>query len=208
MAIIYSYPLNDNIKPLDELVGTTEKNINGQLKTVTRNFLLQDLAEFFIVDGGLQKTIILTTSGSSGPSTLDDITGVLNIPDYSEAIPPMPGLGQVLSVGNEAENSIILNSPGLGSTIYGAFSTTYIDSDDRSTTLFYKDGTYSSANLEFVLPSDKVDGRYTLATIDDITAASPITIVNDSSLFSTGLTGTGDGATKANNSNFCGITAG
>ena len=23
MAIIYSYPLNDNIKPLDELVGTT-----------------------------------------------------------------------------------------------------------------------------------------------------------------------------------------
>ena len=208
MAIIYSYPLNDNIKPLDELVGTTEKNINGQLKTVTRNFLLQDLAEFFIVDGGLQKTIILTTSGSSGPSTLDDITGVLNIPDYSEAIPPMPGLGQVLSVGNEAENSIILNSPGLGSTIYGAFSTTYIDSDDRSTTLFYKDGTYSSANLEFVLPSDKVDGRYTLATIDDITAASPITIVNDSSLFSTGLTGTGDGATNANNSNFFGITAG
>ena len=28
MAIIYSYPLNDDIKLLDELVGTTEKNIN------------------------------------------------------------------------------------------------------------------------------------------------------------------------------------
>ena len=207
MAIIYSYPLNDDIKPLDELVGTTEKNINGQLKTVTRNFLLQDLTEFFIVDGGLQKTIILTTDGNSGPSTLDDITGVLNIPDYSEAIPPMPGLEQVLSVGNEAENSIVLNSPGLGSTIYGAFSTTYIDSDDRSTTLFYKDGTYSSANLEFVLPSDKVDGRYTLATIDDIPAGSPITIVNDNSLFSTGLTGTGEGS-NATNSNFFGTGAG
>ena len=87
MAIIYSYPLNDDIKPLDELVGTTEKNINGQLKTVTRNFLLQDLAEFFIVDGALQKTITLTTDGDSGPATLDDITGVLNIPDYSNGEP-------------------------------------------------------------------------------------------------------------------------
>ena len=41
-----------------------------------------------------------------------------------------------------------------------------------------------------------------------IPAASPITIVNDSSLFSTGLTGTGDGATDANNSNFFGDSAG
>ena len=82
MAIIYSYPLNDNIKPLDELVGTTEKNINGQLKTVTRNFLLQDLAEFFIVDGGLQKTITLTTDNFTGAATLNQLTGVLNIPRY------------------------------------------------------------------------------------------------------------------------------
>jgi hypothetical protein len=82
MAIIYSYPLNDDIKLLDELVGTTEKNINGQLKTVTRNFLLADLAEFFIVDGGIQKTITVTTNGISGPSTLDQVTGILNIPQY------------------------------------------------------------------------------------------------------------------------------
>ena len=125
MAIIYSYPLNDDIKPLDELVGTTEKNINGQLKTVTRNFLLSDLAEFFIVDGGLQKTITLTTDGSSGVSTLDQVTGVLNIPDYS---------------------------------------------------------------------SSAVD--------------SPITIVNGNSLFSTGLTDTGTGATNATDSIFLGQVAG
>jgi hypothetical protein len=83
MAIIYSYPLNDDIKLTDELVGTTEKNINGKLKTVTRNFLLSDLAEFLIVDGGLQKKITLTTVGYSGVSTLNQTTGVLNIPEYS-----------------------------------------------------------------------------------------------------------------------------
>jgi len=82
MAIIYSYPLNKNIKLSDELVGTTEQIINGRLKTVTRNFLLSDLGEFFTAGGGLQAKIILTTTGSSGPATLDDITGVLNIPEY------------------------------------------------------------------------------------------------------------------------------
>lgn len=84
MAIIYSYPLNDNIKSSDELVGTTEKSINGQLKTVTRNFLLSDLADFFSVNG-LQKEITLTTNNTSGPATLNETTGVLNIPNYTDA---------------------------------------------------------------------------------------------------------------------------
>lgn len=106
MAIIYSYPLNDDIKPLDELVGTTEKNINGQLKTVTRNFLLQDLAEFLIVDGGIQKTIILTTEGDSGPSTLDQVTGILNIPQYAG----LQNLQQVTDVGATTTNPITANS--------------------------------------------------------------------------------------------------
>ena len=82
MAIIYSYPLNDDIRLKDELVGTTEKVVNGQLKTVTRNFLLEDLSTFFINKGGIQKTIILTTAGSSGPATLNTLTGELNIPQY------------------------------------------------------------------------------------------------------------------------------
>ena len=106
MAIIYSYPLNDNIKPLDELVGTTEKNINGQLKTVTRNFLLQDLAEFLIIDGGLQKTIILTTDGNSGPSTLDQVTGILNIPQYSGG--GSQDLQSVTDIGATTTNGITI----------------------------------------------------------------------------------------------------
>lgn len=85
MAIIYSYPLNDNIKSSDELVGTTSKTINGQKKNVTRNFLLADLKDFLIDNGGLQKTITLTTQDSGGPATLDQLTGVLNIPVYNSS---------------------------------------------------------------------------------------------------------------------------
>ena len=113
MAIIYSYPLNDDIKPLDELVGTTEKNINGQLKTVTRNFLLQDLAEFFIVDGGLQKEIILTTNNISGPATLDQVTGILNIPRYDEnqvtsaALTKVNDTNVTLTLGGSPSNALL-----------------------------------------------------------------------------------------------------
>jgi len=85
MAIVYSYPLNDDIKILDELVGTTKKSINGDIRTVTRNFLLSDLANFFASSGGIQKTIQLTTNNTSGPATLNETTGVLNIPNYTDA---------------------------------------------------------------------------------------------------------------------------
>jgi hypothetical protein len=97
MAIIYSYPLNDNIKSLDELVGTTKQTINGQLKTVTRNFLLADIVEFLIIDGGLQKELTLTTEGTSGKSTLNQVTGVLNIPHY-------PGPNEIAKLTKETFN--------------------------------------------------------------------------------------------------------
>ena len=77
-------------------------------------------------------------------------------------------LEQVLLVGNEADNEIVLSQSSLGSMTYGGYRTTYIDTDDRITTLFYRDGINTGANLEFILPSDKVDGRYILATLDDL----------------------------------------
>lgn len=114
MAIIYSYPLNDNIKLSDELVGTTEKIMNGQLKTVTRNFLLQDLAEFFIVDGGLQKEITLTTNFTSGAATLNQVTGVLNIPQYSggstiipAALTKVNDTNVTLTLGGSPSNALL-----------------------------------------------------------------------------------------------------
>ena len=113
MAIVYSYPLNKNIKLSDELVGTTEQMINGRLKTVTRNFLLQDLAEFFIVDGGLQKEITLTTNNTSGAATLDQITGILNIPRYDQGTITPAALTKVndtnvtLTLGGSPSNALL-----------------------------------------------------------------------------------------------------
>ena len=94
MAIIYTYPLNKDIKLADELVGTTEVTVNGSTKTRTRNFLISDLVDFFA--GG---QIILTTNGNSGPSTFDTITKELNIPDYTNA--GVGTLQQVTLNGNE-----------------------------------------------------------------------------------------------------------
>jgi len=110
MAIIYSYPLNKNIRLLDELVGTTEITVNGQLKTVTRNFLLEDLSSFFISNGGIQKTITLTTNGTSGAATLNQLTGVLNIPRYSGGSGGSQDLQEVTDVGSTTTNSITANS--------------------------------------------------------------------------------------------------
>jgi hypothetical protein len=178
MAIIYSYPLNDDIKPLDELVGTTEKNINGQLKTVTRNFLLADLAEFFIVDGGIQKTIILTTEGDEGPSTLDQVTGILNIPQYAG----LQNLQQVTDLGNVTSNSMRVelanNYSQINVSNIGTENTTlstyaYLRNDGSIST---KSGavesnikntsvTNSGVILEF---PNKVSGSYTIATTSDV----------------------------------------
>ena len=189
MAIIYSYPLNDDIKPLDELVGTTEKNINGQLKTVTRNFLLADLAEFFIVDGGLQKTIILTTIGNSGVATLDQVTGILNIPEYAG----LQNLQQVTDLGNVTSNSMRVESANSYSQInasnIGTESTTLstyaylrnngsisirggaVESNIKNTGV-----TNSGVILEF---PNKTSGSYTIATTDDVPTTPGLQQVTD-----------------------------
>ena len=114
MAIVYSYPLNDDIRLLDELVGTTKKSINGDIRTVTRNFLLSDLTDFFISTGGIQKTITLTTNNTSGPATLNQLTGVLNIPDYSTGISVIPAAltkvndtNVTLTLGGSPSNALL-----------------------------------------------------------------------------------------------------
>jgi len=178
MAIIYSYPLNDNIKLLDELVGTTEKNINGQLKTVTRNFLLQDLAEFFIVDGGLQKTITLTTIGDNGAATLDQVTGILNIPEYAG----LQNLQQVTDLGNVTSNSMRVELANSYSQInvsnIGTENTTLstyaylrnngsisIKSGAVESNIKNAGVTNSGVILEF---PNKTSGSYTIATTSDV----------------------------------------
>lgn len=191
MAIMYSYPLNDDIKSSDELVGTTEKNINGKSKTVTRNFLLSDLAEFFIIDGGIQKTITLTTNNTSGPATLNQETGVLNIPQYS-------GGGQVtpyaLTKVDDTNITLTLTGSPLTSLLQPVTMTlgwtgTLADSRISSAstwnakqnalngTGFVKStsGTISYDNNTYYLASNPSGFTNNLGTITSITASSPLT---------------------------------
>lgn len=47
MAIIYSYPKNNEILITDTLVGTSTKVVNGKRKNITKNFEVGSIATFF-----------------------------------------------------------------------------------------------------------------------------------------------------------------
>ena len=170
MAIVYSYPLNNNIKILDELVGTTEQLINGQLKIVTRNFLLLDLIDFLIIDGGVQKQIELTTVGTSGAATLNQTTGVLNIPIYETAL---QDLQSVANIGYTTTTPIIANSfvkiGGTGNNLLLDNGTTIAISSVSGNT-----------NLSYIQATDK--GTVTSDTGTD--AIIPLTDTTNAGLFS------------------------
>lgn len=170
MAIVYSYPLNNNIKILDELVGTTEQLINGQLKIVTRNFLLLDLIDFLIIDGGVQKQIELTTVGTSGAATLNQTTGVLNIPIYETAL---QDLQSVANIGYTTTTPIIANSfvkiGGTGNNVLL----------DNGTTIALS-SVSGNTNLSYIQATDK--GTVTSDTGTD--AIIPLTDTTNAGLFS------------------------
>jgi hypothetical protein len=147
MAIIYTYPLNKDIKLTDELVGTTEVTINGSKKTRTRNFLISDLVDFFA--GG---QIILTTNGNSGPSTFDTITKELNIPDYTSA--GVGNLQQVTLNGNET--TLYIKASGFKT--FGGTDLQYLMADGSTRTS-------SSVNLQSVTTAGN-------STTDQIIASS------------------------------------
>jgi hypothetical protein len=168
MAIIYSYPLNKDIKIFDELVGTTKESINGQLKTVTRNFLLQDLAEFFIVDGGLQKEITLTTNFTSGAATFNQVTGVLNIPQYSSGsvITPSP-----LTRVNDTNITLTLGGTPNTSLLQGVSLTlgwTGTLSDSRIASASIWNAKENSANKQNSLAVDGTGTKF--PTVDAVNA--------------------------------------
>ena len=51
MSIIYSYPEQPTLNPNDMLIGSSVEKVDGKQKNVTRNFTVQQLADF-IGDGG------------------------------------------------------------------------------------------------------------------------------------------------------------
>ena len=92
---------------------------------------------------------------------------ILNKP----TIPSAQGLEEVLGIGNEAENEIVLTFGGLGRMRRNGFSTIYTDTTDREIALVHIEE-INTGDLSFALPSNKPDGSYILATVDDIPIAT------------------------------------
>jgi hypothetical protein len=139
MAIIYSYPDNENLLLTDMLIGTSTIRINGRKKNITKNFTLEALGLFIQdnfpaanvqwgnITGTLsnqtdlqealdekQANITLTTIGSSGPATF--IADILNIPDYSAGY-VVPTLQSVTDTGDTTTTTVYLNGGAISESI-------------------------------------------------------------------------------------------
>ncbi len=121
MAIIKTYPLKTNYYGPDRLViSDMQPDSEGNVSGDTKNLTLANLKSFI---GGSGSSFTLTTTGNSGPATLDTNTNILNIPDYSIAN-PVDGSGTAgripkWSDSNTLDNSEIFQSGtniGIGTT--------------------------------------------------------------------------------------------
>ena len=195
MAIIYSYPDNENLLLTDMLIGTSTIRVNGRKKNITKNFTLESLGMFISenfpaaniawgdITGNLsnqtdlqdaldakQANITLTTTGTSGLATF--IGNTLNIPDYGSGY-VTPTLQSVTDVGNTTTNFIeVIDSyvQTISSTnplIGAALSSSGFISIGNGTVFTYLSSDITNLNVYFKLPN-KVSGTYTLATTADI----------------------------------------
>ena len=82
MARISSYSIDNALNPEDKWIGTD--GAQGSENGKTKNFTVQGLTGYiadYIVEEGVAD-ISLTTNNTSGVSTYDPVTRVLNIPEY------------------------------------------------------------------------------------------------------------------------------
>jgi hypothetical protein len=139
MAIIYSYPDNENLLLTDMLIGTSTIRINGRKKNITKNFTLEALGLFIQdnfpantvpwgnITGTLsnqtdlqealdekQGNITLTTTGTSGLATL--IGDTLNIPDYGSGY-VTPTLQSVTDEGDTTTTTVYLNGGAISDSV-------------------------------------------------------------------------------------------
>ena len=63
MSIIYSYPEQGVLNADDMLIGTSAQKVGGKQKNLTKNFTIQQVADF--INGGLGDDIIYVSSGSN-----------------------------------------------------------------------------------------------------------------------------------------------
>ena len=79
MAIIYSYPLNQNILATDIIVGTTTAVVNGRPRNQTKSFEVVDLATFINAGNTLDSVL-----HNGNTSFLDAKVGSLGLYDITE----------------------------------------------------------------------------------------------------------------------------
>ena len=145
MAIIYSYPDNENLLLTDMLIGTSTIIVHGRKKNITKNFTLESLGMFISenfpaaniawgdITGNLsnqtdlqnalnakQANITLTTTGTSGLATF--IGSTLNIPDYGSGY-VTPTLQSVTEEGNTTTEAITIYAVDYESVLSAEFLT-------------------------------------------------------------------------------------
>ena len=171
MAIIKTYPLKSNYYGPDRLIlSDMQPDSLGVVHGKTKSLTLSSLKSFI---GGGGSSFTLTTTGSSGPATLDVNTNILNIPDYS-ITNPVDGSGTAGRIPKWSDSNTLDDSEifqlgtniGVGITDPGA----KLDVADTSPVIRITNTTTAQGNgiigsLEFFTKDSSVGGARTVSSI-------------------------------------------
>jgi len=189
MAIIYSYPDNENLLLTDMLIGTSTIRVNGRKKNITKNFTLEALGNFLSANFGPPTSPTLQQVTLNGNTTTTTV--YLNGGAISESINEQ-ALFQPDSI-----STVNLNS-GSGATLDSTGKLS-LSTDGVVSALFAADNI--TETVTFQAPN-KAAGTYILATTADIPTAvtsvgltmpSAFTVTNSPVTSSGTLTVTGAG---------------
>ena len=102
MSIIYSYPEQSILNPGDMLIGTSVEKVGGKQKNVTKNFTIQQVADFI----------------NSGVGLIDPVASDFQIPVFNQG--GLKITGSIMSQDSSPSNGVA----GTGITIAGTLTTT------------------------------------------------------------------------------------
>jgi len=180
--------LNQTLQSVTDLGATTTNSITANSFVKSGGTSAQILAaNGSVITAGTNITISGGTISSTGGGAATNLTTSQTASNFT--INSNTGTDAIVPLGN--------------GTLAGATLNDYTTVEKTKLS-----GIATGAEVNVNADWNATSGDAQILNKPTIPAGSPITIVNDSSLFSTGLTGTGDGATNANNSNFLGVEAG
>ena len=102
MSIIYSYPEQSILNPGDMLIGTSVEKVGGKQKNVTKNFTIQQVADFI----------------NRGAGFVDPVATDFQIPVFNQG--GLKITGSIMSQDSSPSNGVA----GTGITIAGTLTTT------------------------------------------------------------------------------------